>query len=154
MFLYPAGPGNRNQIKQFQINILRGIKRPLNQLCTDWYYSQALQLTPNHSEQSKLPPLQILIKANKWREKSAIETTLHIDTRQRNECLRVYTSVGMVSFLYHSVHIMKTSQFWIPIGYGYLTVFVFFLLPCRSIYQATPYRTFTPRQDRLNLNMA
>ena len=40
-------------------------------------------------------------------------------------------------------------NFWIPVGYGYLTVFLF-SVPLESIYNS---RTFTPRQNHAGMNM-
>ena len=52
---------------------------------------------------------------------------------------------GIIFFDATWVSITRTSHFLIPVGYGYLTVFLFPLL-CGSIYHA---RTFIPRQDAL-----
>ena len=68
----------------------------------------------------------------------------HLLRWPKQKCLRkVCTSFGLVLSFYYSiwVSIMRISHFLMPVGYGYMTVFVF-LIPFGSIQHA---RTFICR---------
>ena len=61
-----------------------------------------------------------------------------------NECIPVLISYHLF-FYTIQVSIMRISHFLIPVGYGYLTVYLF-SIPIGSIYHA---RVFIPRQNIL-----